>query len=407
MLSTASYHLLLAAAFAFSTANAEYLRESAQRLRHFDDSDPSTYQISARNPEAAKLFAELANDRSAHLEGEGEKIDEEAKADEEAFHGLLDALEKIGERSMPLTKAPTDAPSLVNTTAPSFSPTEAPTVSTVPTASPSLRPTLPLGETSNPTTPPTLFPTETPTIGPTPGPTAVPTAPPTQTPSSVPTIAPTTPSPTSTPTLAQCGISEEAREDRLLALLEQEVTDAGVLGDMAVPQGLATDWILNQDEAVICPDDPKFLQRWVLAVIYFSTGGDQWILCSANPDATDDCGNILPFLGATRFLSGGSECEWAGISCIDGCVTEIEFEENNLVGTIPTEIGLLTDLAVWGMERGGLSSTIPTEVGLLTNLIFLDLDFNELTGSLPDELFTLTDLTQLGTYARYRSSRMD
>jgi hypothetical protein len=70
-------------------------------------------------------------------------------------------------------------------------------------------------------------------------------------------------------------------------------------------------------------------------------------------------------------------------------------EENNLNGTIPTEMGLLSELAVWGMERGGLSGTIPTEIGNLTNLIFLDLDYNTLTGSLPTELYTLVRLTQL------------
>lgn len=65
------------------------------------------------------------------------------------------------------------------------------------------------------------------------------------------------------------------------------------------------------------------------------------------------------------------------------------------MGTIATEIGLLTDLLVWGMERGRLSSTIPTEVGKLTNLIFIDLDYNQLTGTLTSELLSLNLLTQL------------
>ena len=60
-----------------------------------------------------------------------------------------------------------------------------------------------------------------------------------------------------------------------------------------------------------------------------------------------------------------------------------------------TEMALLTDLAVWGMEQGGLTSTIPTEVGTMTNLVFMDFDFNALTGSLPPELFLLTNLNQL------------
>lgn len=73
------------------------------------------------------------------------------------------------------------------------------------------------------------------------------------------------------------------------------------------------------------------------------------------------------------------------------CTTEL----NNLAGTIPSEIGLLTGLEVWGMERGNLTGTIPTEVGVLTNLIFIDLDFNQLTGTLSSELLSLSSLTQL------------
>jgi hypothetical protein len=58
-------------------------------------------------------------------------------------------------------------------------------------------------------------------------------------------------------------------------------------------------------------------------------------------------------------------------------------------------MGLLTELGIWGMERGNLTGTIPTEVGLLTGLIFIDLDFNSLTGTLTSEMFRLSSLTQL------------
>jgi hypothetical protein len=108
------------------------------------------------------------------------------------------------------------------------------------------------------------------------------------------------------------------------------------------------------------------------------------------------CGFEDPFVGDSRFLSADNECSWAGIACDpDMCVTEIEFELNNLVGTIPTEIALLKELSVWGMERGGLQGKIPTEIGALTKLTFLDLDYNKLTGSLSSELLSLSSLTQL------------
>ena len=62
-----------------------------------------------------------------------------------------------------------------------------------------------------------------------------------------------------------------------------------------------------------------------------------------------------------------------------------------MVGTIPTEVGLLTDLAIWGMERGILTGPIPHEIGNLTSLIFLDLDFNDNKGPFCSFNFLIND----------------
>ena len=124
-------------------------------------------------------------------------------------------------------------------------------------------------------------------------------------------------------------MSASVREAQIMALLEA-VADPALLEDLATPQGLATEWFLNNDARKPCPDNnPCFLQRWVLAVMYFSTGGDDWFKCSANLVAQDACGAELPFVGEQRFLSGFHECEWAGINCNDmDCVTEVEFGES-------------------------------------------------------------------------------
>lgn len=88
---------------------------------------------------------------------------------------------------------------------------------------------------------------------------------------------------------------------------------------------MAAVWLIEEDTLRVCPDNPKILQRFAMAVVYFSTGGDSWFQCSANPAAIDPCGVEEPFVGAERFLAPTSECAWAGISCLSGCVTEIEF----------------------------------------------------------------------------------
>ena len=133
---------------------------------------------------------------------------------------------------------------------------------------------------------------------------------------------------------------------------------------------------------------PTFL----LFVVVF-LAGDSWTQCSA---VDQTCGVVPPFVGRSAFLSEDIECDWAGIRCnTEGCVTAIEFENNQLGGTIPTELALLTDLEFLGMEEGTTSGTIPTQLGTLSNMFFIDLDFNQLTGIIPPELFGLSLLRTL------------
>ena len=63
------------------------------------------------------------------------------------------------------------------------------------------------------------------------------------------------------------------------------------------------------------------------------------------------------------------------------------------VGTIPTEIGWLTNLAWLNIHSNSILGTIPSELGLLTKLTYLSVTHNQLTGTLPTELGLLTLLT--------------
>ena len=58
----------------------------------------------------------------------------------------------------------------------------------------------------------------------------------------------------------------------------------------------------------------------------------------------------------------------------------------NLHGTIPTEIGQLRDLDNLGLSDNSLSGTLPSEIGLLDELNLLGLEGNMLTGTIPSEL---------------------
>jgi len=197
--------------------------------------------------------------------------------------------------SPPTTPAPTTMTAAPSTAAPSTSPSESPSVA----------------QTMPPTDPPTN-----------PGPITITSAPIVRNGDVIFDTSAPTPSPGNT----KCpGITDQERYDQIIARLDQVADEADILNP-ATPQGKATIWIIEQDEFNSCPQDLKLIQRWALAVIYFSTNGDDWFECSANPTATDDCGSKRPFINKERFLSSGTECDWAGISCnVDGCVTEIEF----------------------------------------------------------------------------------
>ncbi|KAG7342627.1 two component regulator [Nitzschia inconspicua] len=270
------------------------------------------------------------------------------------------------------------APSLLPSVEPSVHPSEAPTIT--PSKGPSIAPSL------RPSVEPSSNPSEEPSIAPSSRPSGEPSNAPTGFPSAFPTISS---APSMLPTLEVCRVSPQERIRAILAILDQ-VADSQLIRDPSTPQGQATEWILNVDD-LACPTDPKLIQRWALAVFYFSTEGDGWVLCSDG----DIC-NVPPFEGDSAFLSDVNECGWAGIRCnTNGCVTDIKFERNGLAGTIPTELALLTSLAYLEMEEGETTGTIPSELGSLSNLYFLDLDFNRLTGSIPSEIYQLTLLDTL------------
>eukprot|EP00521_Asterionellopsis_glacialis_P010921 CAMPEP_0195305488 /NCGR_PEP_ID=MMETSP0707-20130614/36357_1 /TAXON_ID=33640 /ORGANISM="Asterionellopsis glacialis, Strain CCMP134" /LENGTH=488 /DNA_ID=CAMNT_0040369627 /DNA_START=51 /DNA_END=1517 /DNA_ORIENTATION=- len=74
-------------------------------------------------------------------------------------------------------------------------------------------------------------------------------------------------------------------------------------------------------------------------------------------------------------------------------------DDNTLVGSIPTEIGLVTSLASLSLTDGNLEGSIPAEIGNLRRLRRLWLYNNQLTGTLPDELGALSLLEVLETHS--------
>jgi len=84
-----------------------------------------------------------------------------------------------------------------------------------------------------------------------------------------------------------------------------------------------------------------------------------------------------------------------------GCLTNLTYlnlESNQLTGEIPSEIGNLTSLSNLILHGNQLSGEIPPEIGNLTNLNHLYLSFNELSGSIPSSIGNLTNLNWLNLF---------
>ena len=120
-----------------------------------------------------------------------------------------------------------------------------------------------------------------------------------------------------------------------------------------------------------------------LVTLYNSTDGPNWT-------------------NNANWLSGSVET-WHGVTVSGGNVVSLDLSDdgtfsyngNNLVGSIPEEIGNLAELTFLSLAENGLTGTIPTTLGNLANVQYLYLSANSLSGGIPGELGNMTALTGL------------
>ncbi|KAI2501778.1 hypothetical protein MHU86_12698 [Fragilaria crotonensis] len=93
-------------------------------------------------------------------------------------------------------------------------------------------------------------------------------------------------------------------------------------------------------------------------------------------------------------------CQFLSIPDLTVCQSTTSFDSVNTDdrttgSTIPSAIGLLTQLTYLDFYGNQLTSTIPTEIGRLTRLKALAFYNNSLTSTIPSEIGLLTLLTEL------------
>ena len=124
-------------------------------------------------------------------------------------------------------------------------------------------------------------------------------------------------------------------------------------------------------------DAGDLYQRYVTALTFIQMNGTKW-----------DLNNM--------WLSDDSECTWFGMQCNARYqINNLAADNNNIQGSIPTELVHLESLQTLSMTRNHLSGTIPTEIITLPHLENVFLYTNTLIGSIPTEIGLATNLKVL------------
>ena len=149
----------------------------------------------------------------------------------------------------------------------------------------------------------------------------------------------------------------------------------------------AAQWMAVQDTQQVPVQDSHFLQRFALMTLYFSTGGMNWF-------------NEINFASSAH-----DECDWnhksvdishtRGVVCDeDKQIISLVIDSMGLVGTLPPELSLLTNLQHLSFDTNSLSGDIPN-LQAMTHLESLSLAYNNFYTELPKWFGTLHQLITL------------
>mmetsp|Transcript_3823 Transcript_3823/g.10744 ORF Transcript_3823/g.10744 Transcript_3823/m.10744 type:complete len:1180 (+) Transcript_3823:64-3603(+) len=218
------------------------------------------------------------------------------------------------------------------------------------------------------------------------------------------------------------------------------------LADFRDPESIhhrSLDWLANQDlftlQELFVDESPdtvqRLLERYALANVYFATNGPRWTnqfrflvnvdACLWNDGGTGQFDNGIrcnPDGFVSRFVlyENGLEGMLPSVvhhmkhvehfvlfsNDISGKIEIAPFEklqylvtpDTQLSGSLPTELGTMTELIVIDVQRSLVSGTIPSQIGELSLLRDLLLSQNNFQGTIPSEIGHLTQLSRLFLY---------
>jgi len=203
------------------------------------------------------------------------------------------------------------------------------------------------------------------------------------------------------------GIGEHTNDKRIdqfqTEILALELSSESDLQTAGTPQYHALKWVADVDEAKVEATNQYAMQRYALAVLFYSTAG-----------TTDhlDPNSKAKWIDASEWLTPAGFCSWHGVFCIanqgdstvphkgDGDVLALDLVHNGLVGGIPSELAALTELHRLELSQNGLTGKLPKSFQTLTRLRNFVVHKNKLTGTIPKEYGTsLTNMRQFNVGA--------
>jgi len=144
---------------------------------------------------------------------------------------------------------------------------------------------------------------------------------------------------------------------------------------------LSSSFALAGFDNVDCVKNQKILaisvaECQVLEKLWDSAGGKDW----QNNENWDSITNVD---------------SWEGVIVENAKISSLLLYSNNLVGTIPSELGKLSSLKKLSLSNNSLTGKVPESLGELSELHYLDLGNNNLNGVIPIPLGSLLHLTEL------------
>jgi Leucine-rich repeat (LRR) protein len=199
---------------------------------------------------------------------------------------------------------------------------------------------------------------------------------------------------------------------RFNAIMDQIVlhgishTDAFL--DYMNPEYHAIRWVSYSDPAALEPADPILLQRYALAVFFYSSYLTfETIAGMQSPVVNGDKQwEGVPNPGWVRkdfWMTESGHCKWFGVTCepkviedgdaaaVDrydenGPVWGLNLTDNHVMGTLPPEFKALDNLYSLDLSHNKMSGTFPWQVARMFQLSKVYMHHNRLTGVIPEQI---------------------